>query len=106
MRAATVLIAKFKFKTVLQNLPNIACRLTCCHVPFKGFFSLEKHCPFRQLVRMGTRRDPTKNALIKTVRTSGAGSWEIAKDQPQTVGRCPLKRESFMTSYDFEKYTG
>ena len=30
-----------KFKTILQNLPNIACRLTCCHVPFKGFFPLE-----------------------------------------------------------------
>jgi hypothetical protein len=34
---------KFKFKIALQNLPNIACRLTCCHVPFKGIFSLEKH---------------------------------------------------------------
>jgi hypothetical protein len=34
---------------------NIACRLTCCHVPFKGFFPLEKHFPFRWLVRVATR---------------------------------------------------
>ncbi len=33
---------KFKFKTVLQNRPNIACRLTCCHVPFKSFFFARK----------------------------------------------------------------
>jgi hypothetical protein len=46
---------KFKFKTVLQNLPNIACRLTCCHVPLKGFFSLENLVPFRELVRVATR---------------------------------------------------
>jgi hypothetical protein len=39
----------------LTKPPNIACRLTCCHIPFRGFFSLEKHFPFRELVRVATR---------------------------------------------------
>ena len=38
-----------------QQRANIACRLTCCHVPFRGIFPLEKHSPFRQLVRVATR---------------------------------------------------
>jgi len=28
-----------------EQVAHIACRLTCCHIPFKGFFSLEKHFP-------------------------------------------------------------
>jgi len=30
-------------------------RLTCCHVPFKGFFPLENLVPFRQLALVATR---------------------------------------------------
>ncbi len=44
-----------KIKIVLQNLPNKACRLTCCHVPFKSLFPLENMVPFRQLVLVATR---------------------------------------------------
>jgi hypothetical protein len=47
----------FKLKSIVarQNLPNKACRLTCCHVPFRSIFPLEKHFPFRQLVLVATR---------------------------------------------------
>jgi hypothetical protein len=45
------IIEGVKFKTVIQNRPDIACTRTCCHDPFKGFFSLEKLAPFYGLVR-------------------------------------------------------
>ena len=47
----------FKPKTwlLVAIAPNKACRLTCCHVPFKGLFPLEKHFPFCGLVRVATR---------------------------------------------------
>jgi len=42
--------------------PNKACRLTCCHVPFRGFFSLEKHFPVSWVGSRGNTQ------LTQTVR--------------------------------------
>ena len=51
-----------KFKIVLQNLSNITCRLTCCHVPFKlsAFFCSKNIVPFRGLVRVTARSYPLR----------------------------------------------
>ena len=44
-----------KAQLLSKTAPNIACRRTVCHVPFRGFFPLEKHYPFRWLVLVATR---------------------------------------------------